>query len=58
MYLCVDGTENYLFAHDYQEDDFQSTMDKETKLALSEENKYILETDAKEIYRPIKMEKV
>jgi glycosyltransferase involved in cell wall biosynthesis len=53
MYLSVDGAENYLFAHDYQEENFQSTMDKETKLALSEENKYILETDAKEIYRPI-----
>jgi glycosyltransferase involved in cell wall biosynthesis len=58
MYLCVDGTEKYLFAHDYQEDDFQSTMDKETKLALSEENKYILETDANTIYRPITTEKI
>lgn len=58
MYLCVDGTENYLFAHDYQEEDFVSTMDKETKLALSEENKYILETDANTIYRPILTEKI
>lgn len=58
MYLCVEGTENYLFAHDYQVDEFQSTIDKETKLALSEENKYILETDTKEIYRPIKTDKV
>ena len=58
MYLSVDGTENYLFAHDYQEDDFQSTMDKETKLALSEENKYILETDANTIFRPITTEKL
>lgn len=58
MYLCVEGTESYLFAHDYQVDEFQSTIDKETKLALSEENKYILETDTKEIYRPIKTDKV
>ena len=58
MYLCIENTDKYLYAHDYQEDGFSSTLDYKTRVDLSEIGKYVLEEDAKEIYRPIIVDKL
>ena len=57
MYLSVEDTDKYLYSHDYQEKDFSSSIDYNSRVEMSEKGKRIFEVDAKEIYRPIVWEK-
>ena len=53
MYLCPSGADEYLFAHDYENENFASTLCQEVKEKMNEKNKFVLEKDCEQIYREI-----
>jgi glycosyltransferase involved in cell wall biosynthesis len=57
LFMSVEGLEEYLFAYDYEEKNFQSTIPLQERIDMSEKGKKIFELDAQVIYKPIVYEK-
>ena len=57
LFMSIEGLEEYLFAYDYAEENFTSTISLEQRIEMSEKGKKIFELDAKVIWKPIVYEK-
>lgn len=57
LFMCVEGLEKYLFAYDYEDKNFKSTIPLEQRIEMSEKGKKIFQLDAKVIWKPIVYDK-
>lgn len=55
-FLSIQGLSEYLFAHDYSTQNFQSSIDESKKLELLEHTKKVFEKDVQTIYKSISYE--
>jgi hypothetical protein len=53
LFMSVEGLEDYLFAYDYEDKEFKSTIPLDERIELSEKGKKIFAIDAEVIYKPI-----
>ena len=51
--MSIEGLEDYLFAYDYEDKEFKSTIPLDERIELSEKGKKIFALDAEVIYKPI-----
>lgn len=57
LFMSIEGLEDYLFAYDYEDKEFKSTIPLDERIELSEKGKKIFALDAEVIYKPIIYEK-
>ena len=53
LFMSVEGLEDYLFAYDYEDKEFKSTIPLDERIELSEKGKKIFAIDAEVVYKPI-----
>ena len=57
LFISIEGLNNYLYAHDYEDKNFQSTIDLATRIEMSEEGKKLFALDTEVIWKTIVYEK-
>lgn len=57
MFLSIEGLEKYLFAYDFEDKNFKSTIDFEDRVKMCEKGVKTFSLDAKVIWKPIVYEK-
>jgi hypothetical protein len=57
LYMSIEDLDEYLFAYDYEDKNFQSTIPLEERIVMSEKGKKTFELDAEVIWKPIVYEK-
>jgi hypothetical protein len=57
LFMSIEGLDEYLFAYDYEDKNFQSTIPLEQRIEMSEKGKKLFALDAKVIWKPIVYEK-
>lgn len=57
LFMSVEGLEDYLFAYDYEDKEFRSTIPLKDRIEMSEKGKKVFALDAEVVYKPIVYEK-
>jgi hypothetical protein len=57
LFMSIEGLDEYLFAYDYEDKNFQSTIPLEQRIEMSEKGKKMFALDAEVIWKPIVYEK-
>jgi hypothetical protein len=57
LFMSIEGLEEYLFAYDYEDKNFQSTIPLDQRIEMSEKGKKMFALDAEVIWKPIVYEK-
>jgi hypothetical protein len=57
LFLSIEGLEEYLFAYDFEDKNFKSTIPFEDRVKMCNIGVKTFELDTQEIYKPIVYEK-
>lgn len=57
LFMSIEGLEDYLFAYDYEDKNFKSTIPLDQRIEMSEKGKKLFALDAKVIWKPIVYDK-
>lgn len=57
LFMSIEGLEDYLFAYDYEDKNFKSTIPLDQRIEMSEKGKQIFALDAEVIWKPIVYDK-